>query len=255
MNYLTSSLVIFFTLVACGRCTFSVSVDMYIDSNDIDIINDEDIDNYSTPTPTPTVTLTPTVTPTPTTIPTPTPIYNSTILTIKPSSSSISPGALSAIIISAVCAIISGIIGFVFWKCQKRSEVKVKMKSHSLANQVREQLNLGIDNFESQRGMEFVRLIEKLEKGLNNGGVSTTTITQQNDVAEKISTVIQRRKLLVKVRCCCYKNRLLSDKFEGSIPSLVGDIIVIYHISYRKRLIRAQSMMNEQEPGNPREIV
>ncbi len=96
--------------------------------------------------------------------------------------------------ISISCAVMSGIIGMLFWRYKIYKEAARGRKKHPLANRVKEQLKLDITDFSTDKGMEYIDLMDALVEKLQASGVTVKHITRQelNSLSVAVAKAIKQ---------------------------------------------------------------
>jgi hypothetical protein len=112
------------------------------------------------------------------------------------SSNSLSSGSIAGLIIGPIFA---GLIGLVFWSIQRSKEWALHREEHPLAHALYEQMKLNYHNFKSGEGIQYVAMVNQLEKqliavGFKYGNVSefsALTPKQRREVAVHIETALR----------------------------------------------------------------
>ena len=127
----------------------------------------------------------------------------------------------------AMGAIASGITSFGFWVAKRKYTAHKKREKEPFANRVRRALKLGISDFESGKGMEFLNVIHALVEELLQHGVDVKRLTHRElqelsiPVAKAMSAVVKKERY----GCVFSSNTIDCKKAQDEISTIASNAI------------------------------
>ena len=124
--------------------------------------------------------------------------------------------------------IAAGLIGLGFWRYRKYLNEKDTRKAHPFADSLRKELKMvGVDDFTSDAGKRFVRIIDEIVVRLRTKGVNVLemAVDEREFYARRMARTIESKVQKERQSSCLGKERITIMHIQSRIKEVVEDLL------------------------------